>query len=127
MPAGAVSVSVSGTGARLAAPVETDTLRRDACAANEARGRADSFVGSVRRAHLRGVVRGTRGGAGAGRLACARTDDRSLRHRRAPDLRVRDAHRLDARARRRGVAAPDVLGARDPHPAWDVPLRTAVD
>src|SRR3954469_13788180 len=26
MPAGAVSVSVSGTGARLAAPVETDTL-----------------------------------------------------------------------------------------------------
>ena len=59
------------------------------------------------------------------RRACA--DDRSLRDRRAADLGVRDADRVDERAGGRGRAAADVLGARDPHAAHDRALRAAVD
>ena len=63
----------------------------------------------------------------AGRIRRPRAHARPLRGRRAPDQRVRGAHRVAARPRTRGLGAPDVQRSRHPHAVEDLPLDAAVD
>ena len=63
----------------------------------------------------------------AGRIRRPRAHARPLRGRRAPDQRVRGAHRVAARPRARGVDAPDLQRPRHPHADEDLPLDPAVD
>ena len=96
-------------------------------ASDQARRRAHPAAARLRRADLRGQLRRTGRGARARGQRRRRAGDRPLRDRRAPDLRVRDPHRVAGRAGADRVAAADVRGAGDPHPPRDRPLRAAVD
>ena len=100
------------------------TLSRHARAAHEARCRAHAPGRRLRRPDLRRELRGARRRARAARRA--RADRGPLRGRRAPDVGVRGADRVDPRARPRGVGQADLRPARGPHPARHVGVAAAV-
>ncbi len=83
------------------------SLRPHACSSDEAGSAADPLAARLRRARLRRQLRRAGGGARARRLGSEGARDRPLRARRAPDVGVRDAHRLDA-----GAGADGLAGAR---------------
>ncbi len=81
----------------------------------------------LRRADLRRQLRRPGGRARAGRQRRRRAGHRPLRDRRAPDLGLRDPHRVADALEPAGVAAADLRRAGHPHPARHRPLRPAVD